>query len=146
MKRIVKGTLLVALGLILMFFLPLTVAHADTLVVSFNHHTYRATLVNNRATAALKRKLAQGPITVKAHDYGGMEKVGRLPWSLPRHDVNLHTRTGQIILYQGRQLSLYYGRNEWQLTPIAQIHHVSASQLKHDLGHGQVNIRYSLPK
>lgn len=146
MKRIVKVSLLVALGLALVVCGSFSVAHADTLVVSANHHTYRATLANNRATAALKRRLAQGPITVKAHDYEGMEKVGRLPWSLPRRDVNLHTRAGQIILYQGRQLSLYYGKNEWQLTPIAQIHHVSASQLKRDLGHGQVNIRYSLPR
>lgn len=132
--------------IIMMVLLPMTTGHADQIVVTANHHSYRATLAKNSSARALKRHLKTKPVTIKAHDFERMEKVGKLPWSLPQNDTDIHAKPGDIILYQSNQLTLYYNHNEWNFTPIAKIHHVNSQQLRRVLGSKNVNITYSLPR
>lgn len=145
MRKVFRSLLLFSAMLVAGVFLTTTTGHADQILVSANHHTYHATLANNSSAKKFQQRLKSGPVVVKAHDYNNMEKVGNLPWSLPRNDRQLHVKAGSIILYQGKQLSLYYNKNSWKLTPIANISNVTSHQLKHDLGNGKVNIKYSLP-
>ena len=49
----------------------------------------------------------KGSITIDMHDYGNFEKVGPLPSSLPRNDTQITTEPGDIILYQGNQITIY---------------------------------------
>lgn len=136
-------TIVIALMVVL---LPTITIHADQLVVTANGHTYYAQLAENKSARSFEQKLRNHPVIIMAHDFEQMKKVGRLPWALPESNRELHTKPGQINLYQGRQLSLYYHHNSWSLTPIAQIHHVTSHQLRQDLGSGKVSIKYSLGK
>ena len=60
--------------------------------------SFTATLVNNSSTDALKEHLAQGDLSIRMNDYGDMEKVGSLGFSLPRNDRQTTTGPGDLIL------------------------------------------------
>ena len=106
--------------------------------------TLTATLANNTSAQALMEALTQAPITYEAHDYGNFEKVGPLPWELPRNDEQSTARPGDIILYQGNQITVYYGENTWSFTKLATIADVTRDELLAALGDGDVTVRFWL--
>ncbi len=107
---------------------------------------FTATLTDNSSATALKELLAKGDITIKMEDYGDMEKVGPIGHSLPRNDTPTTTGPGDLILYQGKYLVIYYGTNSWTFTPLGHIDGVSRSQLLSALGKGDVTVTLSLKK
>ena len=106
--------------------------------------TFTATLVNNSSAKALKKLLAQGDITVRMEDYASMEKVGSLGASLPRNDAPTTTAPGDLILYQGHNLVIYYDTNSWNFTRLGKIDNVTQAELKSALGEGGVRVTLSL--
>ena len=106
--------------------------------------TFTATLVDNSSTQALKEQLAKGNITVKMEDYANMEKVGSLGIRLPRNDKQTTTGPGDIILYQGHNLVIYYDTNSWSFTMLGKINNASQADLKAALGRGDVTVTLSL--
>ncbi len=106
--------------------------------------TFTATLVENSSTRALKEQLAKGDIIVEMEDYANMEKVGSLGIKLPRNDRQTTTGPGDIILYQGHNLVIYYDTNSWNFTKLGKIDNVSQSDLKAALGKGDVRVTLSL--
>ena len=105
---------------------------------------FTATLVENSSTRALKEQLAKGDIIVEMEDYANMEKVGSLGIKLPRNDRQTTTGPGDIILYQGHNLVIYYDTNSWNFTKLGKIDNVSQSDLKAALGKGDVRVTLSL--
>jgi hypothetical protein len=103
-----------------------------------------ATLVENSSADALKAALSAGPITVNMRDYESMEKVGPLGMDLPRNDQHITTEAGDIILYQGSALVIYYAPNSWNFTRLGKINDVTAEELREILGDGDVTITLSL--
>ena len=83
--------------------------------------TFTVTLEQNTATEALKARLASGDVTLLMNDYGNMEKVGSLGFSLPRTDTRITTSPGVLVLYQGNMLVLFYGSNTWSYTPLGKV-------------------------
>lgn len=106
--------------------------------------TFTATLVDNSSTQALKEQLAKGNITVEMEDYANMEKVGSLGIRLPRNDKQTTTGPGDIILYQGHNLVIYYDTNSWSFTRLGKINNASQADLKAALGKGDVRVTLSL--
>lgn len=102
-----------------------------------------AKLEDNSSVQALLEKLAEGDITVEAHDYGNFEKVGELGFSLPTNDEQITTEAGDIILYQGDKLTVYYDVNSWNFTKLGHID-IAQDELKALLGDGDVSITLSL--
>jgi hypothetical protein len=103
-----------------------------------------ATLVDNSSVEALMNLLSEGPITVNMRDYGNMEKVGRLPQDLPRNDKQITAQPGDIILYQGSALVIYYAPNSWNFTRLGKIDNITQEELKAILGEGNVTVTLSL--
>ena len=106
--------------------------------------TLTATLVDNSSTRALVEALRQAPITYEAHDYGNFEKVGDLGQSFPTNDESIDTEPGDIILYQGSNLCLYYDTNSWTFTRIGKIEGLTQAELKQALKAGLGNITITL--
>ena len=106
--------------------------------------TFTATLVDNSSTQALKEQLAKGNITVEMEDYANMEKVGSLGIRLPRNDRQTTTGPGDLILYQGHNLVIYYDTNSWSFTRLGKINNASQADLKAALGKGDVKVTLSL--
>lgn len=77
-------------------------------------------------------------------DYGGFEKVGTLDRKLPTCDEQITTEPGDLILYQGQQLALYYDTNTWDFTRLGKIENTSKQALLETLGQGSVTVTLSL--
>lgn len=105
---------------------------------------FTATLADNSSAAALKELLAKGPLTIDMSDYGDMEKVGPIGTSLPANDERIVTEAGDIILYQGDSLVIYYDTNTWNFTRIGKIGGVTKKELLKALGDGDVTVTFSL--
>lgn len=103
-----------------------------------------AILADNTSAKAFAELLKKGPVTVDMHDYGNFEKVGQLPESLPRNDTSITTEPGDIILYQGNQITIYYDTNSWSFTRLGKVEGLSPSQLRKILGKGNVTAVFEL--
>ncbi|MBQ4424806.1 MAG: hypothetical protein II882_03585 [Lachnospiraceae bacterium] len=109
-----------------------------------NGKTYYPRLENNSSAEAFFEKLKEGSVEIVMHDYGSFEKVGPLPWDLPRNDGKITTVPGDIILYQGNQITIYYDENTWEFTRLARIADVTKEELLRVLGDGEVTVRFWL--
>ncbi len=103
-----------------------------------------ATLADNSSATAFYELLKKGPLTVDMHDYGNFEKVGSLGTSLPRNDTQITTAAGDIILYQGNQITIYYDTNSWNFTRLGKVDGVTQTELKKILGKGNVTAVFSV--
>ena len=118
-----------------------------TLDITIEGKTHSISLEDNAATRELCAALAQSPITYNADDYGGFEKVGALGRSLPTSDQHITTQAGDVILYNGDQIVLFYGSNSWSYTRLGRIAYDSLDELKTFLraGQGSISVTLSLP-
>lgn len=116
----------------------------NTMKITAGDTTFTATLADNSSTEALKELLAEGPLTINMSDYAGMEKVGPIGTSLPRNDEQISTGAGDIILYQGNSLVIYYDTNSWNFTRIGKIEGVTGEELLDAFGSGDVTVTFSL--
>lgn len=114
--------------------------------IKVNNQILDVELEDNSATKELKEKLKNGDIVIEAHEYGGFEKVGDLGFSLPREDTSITTKVGDIVLYQGNQISIFYNSNSWSYTKLGKIQNTSANELKNILGNEDVNITFTLSR
>ena len=107
-------------------------------------NTMTATLTDNGATRELTKLLEQGDITIRMSDYGGFEKVGALPQSLPSSNTQITTEPGDIMLYQSNQMVIFYGSNSWSYTRLGKIDGATVSNLRQFLGNGDITLTLSL--
>lgn len=112
--------------------------------IKINDTTLEATLENNSSADAFIALLEDGPLTLTMSDYANMEKNANLDVSLPENNEHLDVQAGDIILYQGKTLVIYYDRNSWNLTPLGKINNIDAKSLKELLGTGDVTVTFSL--
>ena len=114
--------------------------------LTINGNKVKVTLEENSSTRALAEILKQGNIVYTANDYGGFEKVGALGHTLPTSDTEITTEAGDVILYSGNQIVLFYGSNSWSYTKLGRIEGYSVSELRTFLcaGGGAVQVTISL--
>ena len=98
----------------------------------------------NESVAALTELVKDKPLTVQTSMYGGFEQVGSIGTSLPRNDAQTTTQVGDIVLYSGDQIVVFYGTNSWAYTRLGHITDQTAAQMKDLLGNGNVTIEFSL--
>lgn len=111
-----------------------------SLLIEANGHVFHAELESNSSADALVDKLNSGAVELELHDYGSFEKVGPLPWNLPRNDKQITTEPGDVILYQGNQITIYYDVNTWNFTRLARINNETRENLLDVLGNGDVTV------
>ena len=116
----------------------------DLVKVKINDEIFDVELENNSAAEELIKELKKENITVNASEYGGFEKVGDLGFSLPTSDENIGTNPGDIVLYQGDKISLFYGSHSWSYTKLGKIDNVDPDQLREILGSGDVTLEFGL--
>jgi len=118
----------------------------EYIYIKVNNQVLNVELEDNSATKELKEKLKSGDIIINAHEYGGFEKVGELGFSLPREDESITTSAGDVVLYQGNQISLFYKSNSWSYTKLGKIQNFSSKELANILGNGDVTITITLSR
>lgn len=72
--------------------------------------------------------------------YGGFEQVGSIGTSLPQNDVKTTTSAGDIVLYSGDQMVVFYGSNTWEYTRLGHITDQSADEMTNLLSNGDTVI------
>ena len=144
MSFIKKAGLIIILGLVACTAVSGDDSMDDSVKVKINDEVFDVKLENNSATQELIKELKKGNVTVNASEYGGFEKVGDLGFSLPTSDENIGTAPGDIVLYQGDKISLFYGSHSWSYTKLGKIDNVGSNKLKEVLGSGDVTLEFSL--
>lgn len=95
---------------------------------------------DNESVDALLTLASDSPVTVAMSIYGGFEQVGSLGTSIPRNDVQTTTQAGDIVLYSGDQIVVFYGSNSWAYTRLGRIEGLSGTELAELLGNGAVEL------
>ena len=116
---------------------------AETMRMRIGETDVEVVWEDNETVSALK-ELARDGLRVQMSMYGGFEQVGSLETSLPRSDVQTTTKTGDIVLYSGNQIVVFYGSNSWAYTWLGRIINMSAEDLTKLLAYGNVVITLSL--
>ena len=89
---------------------------------------------DNRSVDALAEIAKTEGIKSELSPYGGFEQVGPLGTRIVRDDVQTTTKAGDIVLYSGDQIVVFYGSNSWAYTRLGRIDGMSAAELKELLG------------
>lgn len=116
----------------------------NKILISVGDNSMTATLVDNAATRQLLSLLQEGPIEIQMNDYGGFEKVGMLPRSFTTSNTQITTVPGDIMLYQGNNMVIFYGSNSWSYTRLGHVDGATPDNLRQFLGNGSVTVTISL--
>lgn len=99
---------------------------------------------DNESVEVLKKLAQNEPITIQMSKYGGFEQVGSIGASLPKNDIQTTTQSGDIMLYSGDQIVVFYGSNSWAYTRLGHIKDKTADEMTQLLGNGNVTITLSM--
>lgn len=119
-------------------------SNINSIYATINDNKLEIELSQNIAVNALLERLKESDIIYTARDYGGFEKVGSIGVSLPTSDTNINVKAGDVMLYQGNQIVMFYGENRYSYTRIGRIKGYSTRQLKSVLNVGNGNIQVTL--
>lgn len=103
---------------------------------------FSATLEENAAVSALVDMMRESPVVLQMNDYSGFEKVGPLGTSLPADNSQTTTHAGDIVLYNGNQIVIFYGSNSWSYTRLGHIDDLTGWE--EALGNGDVTVTFYL--
>ena len=95
---------------------------------------------NNSSVAALKELVKDKPLTINMTMYGGFEQVGAIGQSVARNDSQTTTRSGDIVLYSGNQIVIFYGSNSWSYTRLGRVTDKNDAQMRELLANGNTSI------
>ncbi len=98
---------------------------------------------DNEAVQALKELCDGQPLTIQMSMYGGFEQVGSIGTNLPANDVQTTTSAGDIVLYSGNQMVVFYGSNSWAYTRLGHITDKTNEELTQLLSNGNVTVTLS---
>ena len=110
--------------------------------VQVGSYTFTATLEDNAAVRELVEMMREGPVTIGMSDYSGFEKVGPLGRSLSTSNSQITTEAGDIVLYNGNNIVMFYGSNSWSYTRIGKIDDLT--DWANALGSGDITAVFSL--
>ena len=116
----------------------------EKLYITIGDVTKTATLVNNEATQELMARLQQASVTVTLNSSGGFEIWGTLGFSLTTSNEQVNVQPGDIVLYNGSNICMFYGTNSWSYTRLGHIDGLSDSELRTFLHAGESNISVTL--
>ena len=111
---------------------------SEAMLLEVNGYTFEVELENNTSAKALREYVSKEKRTLSLDDYGNFEKVGNLGITLPRNDETITMKEGDLILYSGNKLCLYYNQNTWDFTKLGHIK--DTTHLKEVLGKGSVQV------
>ena len=95
---------------------------------------------DNESVDALRDLVKDAPLTIETSMYGGFEQVGAIGTNLPRNDVRITTNAGDIVLYAGNQMVVFYGSNTWAYTKLGHITDKTAQEMAALLSNGNTTI------
>ena len=80
---------------------------------------------------------AKNGITITMHQYGGFEQVGSIGKNITSNNSQMTTNPGDVVLYSGNQIVIFFGTNSWSYTKLGHIN-LSQSELNNLLNKSNV--------
>ena len=108
----------------------------------FNDTEIPVTWENNETVETLMAAAEEGDIVVDMSMYGGWEQVGSLGRSYPRNDAQMTTKNGDIVLYSGNQIVVFYGENSWAYTKLGEMN-LPEDEVTELLSKGDITLKLS---
>lgn len=112
--------------------------------ITINGNKLEVTLDKNSSVDALVEILKQGDIVFNATENGGFEIYGDIGHTLPTNNTQMTAQAGDVILYAGKYICLFFGSNSWAYTALGKIEGYTANELKALLGAGQGSAKVTL--
>lgn len=110
------------------------------MILKINDVTVPVTWEDNAAVTALKETVRREPLSIQMTMYGGFEQVGALGFSLPADDVPTETEAGDIVLYTGNMIVIFYGTNSWDYTRLGHVDNRTEQEMQELLANGNVTL------
>ena len=114
-----------------------------SITMTINDEEMTVTWEDNESVEALADLVSGSPLTIDMSMYGGFEQVGAIGTDLPSNDTNITTEPGDIVLYTGNNMVVFYGSNSWSYTMLGHIENKSEDELEALLGANDVKITLS---
>lgn len=118
----------------------------NTMIMKIGDTKVNVEWEDNQAVEALRDMAKDGDITIQMSMYGGFEQVGSIGQSLPRDDNQTTTSSGDIVLYSGNQMVVFYGSNSWSYTWLGHISDKDEAEMADLLSNGDVTITISIDR
>ncbi|SDB03105.1 cyclophilin-like fold protein [Eubacterium oxidoreducens] len=115
----------------------------NTMIMMIDDTKVNVEWEDNQAVERLRDMAKDGDITIQMSMYGGFEQVGSIGQSLPRDDKHSTTSSGDIVLYSGNQMVVFYGSNSWSYTRLGHISDKDEAEMADLLSQGDVTITIS---
>ena len=90
----------------------------ENMKLLIDNQELNVTWENNESVKALKELL---PLTIEMHEYGGFEQTGSIGQSIVRNDSQIDVVPGDIVLYNGNAISVFYHNSSWLYTRLGHI-------------------------
>lgn len=145
MNKMMKSFIMLSIAWIAVAAQCKTYTMDNKFIISANGKELSATFADNSSAAAFRNLLADGPLVVAMSDYGNFEKVGSLGHNMPTNDTHITTQPGDVILYLGSNITIYYDENTWSFTRLGRIDgNPTRESILSVLGQGKVNVTFAL--
>lgn len=123
-----------------LLFVMFSIGSSEALELKINDTAVTVNWENNASVRALHELVQNAPLTINMSPYGGFEQVGSLGTSITRNDVQTTTQPGDIVLYSGNQIVIFYGSNSWAYTRLGKISGMSDQEIKELLKGNNVTV------
>ena len=97
----------------------------------------------NDSVDALREIVKEEPLTIQMSMYGGFEQVGPIGQDIVSDDAQTTTDAGDIVLYSGDQIVVFYGSNSWAYTRLGHAD-LSQKEMEELLGNGDVILKLQM--
>lgn len=110
--------------------------------VQIGETAFTATLESNKAAEEFIHFMQEAPVVISMKEYSGFEKVGELFMRLTADNRQMTTQSGDIVLYNGNQIVIFYGSNSWSYTKLGKIDNLDGWE--EALGSGDIQVEFSV--
>lgn len=111
--------------------------------ITVNSNKLKVTLEQNSSVNALVELLKQGNITYTAHA-NSFEIYGDIGQGLPTNNTQITSKAGDVLLWAGSNICIFFGNNSYSYTRIGKINGYSASELRTLLGADQGSVQVTI--
>lgn len=108
-----------------------------------NDRKLPVTWEDNDSVAEIISIVNNDSLTVEMSMYGGFEQVGELGRNITRNDRQMTTSYGDIVLYSGSNIVIFYGSNSWSYTKLGHVD-LSQQEMTDLLGNGDIRITLTM--
>ena len=113
------------------------------MIMRINDEIIETVWEDNESVRELEQLVSDKPLVIEMNMYGGWEQVGGIGRRIVRNDVQTTAVSGDIMLYSGDQIVLFYGSNSWAYTKLG-VMQATDDELRNLLGNGDVTLTLSM--